>query len=351
MAEIEYQVDELFYRIAALSGSHTLPEKPTNYFTDSDGTYGAGDDGISSAGSEVHDEERLEHRVHKIEDNLCSKEPYLAQLFGTDSLSKDQENQIRSHLELEIFRQLQIQRQIGEENETIGADPNTREQETSPQTEPKPGTNNPGKLEIEEASNSNLRDKETCPSSPDSPESVKNSTEKTKKPAVGEASPELCQPNAKPVIKAQKCMKKPELPAKPTFINPGTSRGGPLHEIHKPQIISSPTLRQLKADKFGIRGEKGGAKGESNSGSSITESSSGSEQDALHGHVTAMGKRNLRKTKSRGKGKGPVNLSSVLLDEIESELQQRECASVTDDKFVILEQEVLEDIDDENLNA
>nr|XP_034308513.1 polycystic kidney disease 1-related protein-like [Crassostrea gigas] len=83
MAEIEYQVDELFYRIAALSGSHTLPEKPTNYFTDSDGTYGAGDDGISKAGSEVHDEERLEHRVHKIEDNLCSKEPYLAQLFGT----------------------------------------------------------------------------------------------------------------------------------------------------------------------------------------------------------------------------------------------------------------------------
>lgn len=168
---------------------------------------------------------------------------------------------------------------------------------------------------------------------------------------VGDASPEQCQTNAKTVIKAQRCLKKPELPAKPTFINPGTSRGGPLHDIHKPQIISSPTLRQLKADKFGIRGEKGGAKGESNSGSSIAESSSGSEQDALHGHVTAMGKRNLRKTKSRGKGKGPVNLSSVLLDEIESELQQRECASVTDDKFVILEQEVLEDIDDENLNA
>lgn len=34
----------------------------------------------------------------------------------------------RSHLELEIFRQLQIQRQIGGENETIGEDPNTREQ-------------------------------------------------------------------------------------------------------------------------------------------------------------------------------------------------------------------------------
>lgn len=54
MAEIEYQVDELFFRIAALSGSHGLPEKPTNYFTDSDGTYGAGDDGISSGGSEVN---------------------------------------------------------------------------------------------------------------------------------------------------------------------------------------------------------------------------------------------------------------------------------------------------------
>ena len=53
MAEIEYQVDELLFRMNALSGSHGLPEKPACYLTDSDCTYGAGDDGISSGGSEV----------------------------------------------------------------------------------------------------------------------------------------------------------------------------------------------------------------------------------------------------------------------------------------------------------
>jgi hypothetical protein len=53
MAEVEYQVDELFFRINTLTGSHGLPEKATSYFTDSDGTYGLGDDGISSGGSEV----------------------------------------------------------------------------------------------------------------------------------------------------------------------------------------------------------------------------------------------------------------------------------------------------------
>jgi hypothetical protein len=53
MAEIEYQVDELLFRMNALTGSHGLPEKPPCYLTDSDCTYGGGDDGISSAGSEV----------------------------------------------------------------------------------------------------------------------------------------------------------------------------------------------------------------------------------------------------------------------------------------------------------
>lgn len=53
MAEIEYQVDELLFRMNALTGSHGLPEKPTCYLTDSDCAYGGGDDGISSAGSEV----------------------------------------------------------------------------------------------------------------------------------------------------------------------------------------------------------------------------------------------------------------------------------------------------------
>lgn len=53
MAEIEYQVDELLFRMNALTGSHGLPEKPTCYLTDSDSLYGGGDDGISSGGSEV----------------------------------------------------------------------------------------------------------------------------------------------------------------------------------------------------------------------------------------------------------------------------------------------------------
>lgn len=218
-----------------------------------------------------------------------------------------------------------------------------------PKREQKSETQVPGTSELEGINCQNHKTQDPCSSNPDSPESMKNSNEKPKKTSVGDYSPELYQTFGKPVLKTQKPMKKPELPAKPTFINPGTPRGGPLHEIHKPPVISSPTLRQLKADKFGIRGDKTGVRGESNSGSSITESSSGSEQDAIHGHATAMGKRNLRKTKSRGKGKGPVNLSSVLLDEIESEFQPRESAYVTDDKFVILEQDMLEDLDDETV--
>lgn len=55
MAEIEYQVDELLFRMNAISGSSNLPEKPPCYFIDSDVTYGVGDDGISSGeSSEVH---------------------------------------------------------------------------------------------------------------------------------------------------------------------------------------------------------------------------------------------------------------------------------------------------------
>ena len=55
MAEIEYQVDELLFRMNALSGTSGLPEKPHGYLTDSDTTHGdhGGDDGISSGGSEV----------------------------------------------------------------------------------------------------------------------------------------------------------------------------------------------------------------------------------------------------------------------------------------------------------
>ena len=39
MAEIEYQVDEMLFKMNALAGTANLPEKPPMYFTDSDTTY------------------------------------------------------------------------------------------------------------------------------------------------------------------------------------------------------------------------------------------------------------------------------------------------------------------------
>ncbi|XP_059150531.1 polycystin-1-like protein 1 isoform X3 [Physella acuta] len=130
MAEILYLVEELLFRMNALLGTSGLPDK-RNSLTDSDSTQNYGDDGISSGGSDVSlpkdqmipitmsvalEGARLEHRVQKIEDKLCSNEPYLAQLLkldsiGTDILSEEKEKEIRSHLEFEIFRQLQMQRQ------------------------------------------------------------------------------------------------------------------------------------------------------------------------------------------------------------------------------------------------
>jgi len=58
MAEIQYQVDEMLFKMNALSGLSSLPEKPAMYFTDSDTACGAAgltgaDDGLSSGGSEV----------------------------------------------------------------------------------------------------------------------------------------------------------------------------------------------------------------------------------------------------------------------------------------------------------
>ncbi|KAH9524658.1 hypothetical protein Btru_027456 [Bulinus truncatus] len=126
MAEILYLVEELLFRMNALLGISGLPDKRSS-FTDSDSDQTGADDGISSgAASEEHivpvttsivlEESRLEHRVQKIEDKLCSNEPYLAQLLkldsiGTDILSEEKEKELRSHLEFEIFRQLQLQRQ------------------------------------------------------------------------------------------------------------------------------------------------------------------------------------------------------------------------------------------------
>ncbi|KAK7500822.1 hypothetical protein BaRGS_00008066 [Batillaria attramentaria] len=126
LAEFEYQVEELLFRMNALAGTTNLPEKPAGYLTDSDQSQANGDDGISSGGSEpqversgamqVEGEGRLEQRVQKIEDKLYANEPYLAQLLkldsiGADVLSQEKEKQLRSHLEMEIFRQLQMRRQ------------------------------------------------------------------------------------------------------------------------------------------------------------------------------------------------------------------------------------------------
>ena len=57
MAEIQYQVDEMVFKMNALFGSSNLPEKSLMYGTDSDTTYGGpgacAEDGISCGGSEV----------------------------------------------------------------------------------------------------------------------------------------------------------------------------------------------------------------------------------------------------------------------------------------------------------
>ena len=105
MAAIESQVDEMLFKMNALTGGSGLPEKPPVYFTDSDGTYasyGVGDDGLSSGGSEVRtfDEDRFEHRLNKIEDNLIANEPHLAQLLqldamGVNVLSQEREKELR----------------------------------------------------------------------------------------------------------------------------------------------------------------------------------------------------------------------------------------------------------------
>ena len=76
MAEIQYQVDEMLFKMNALSGLSSLPEKPPMYFTDSDtacgGGFPGGDDGLSSGGSEVSLLFWLEENIWKINDGFCS---------------------------------------------------------------------------------------------------------------------------------------------------------------------------------------------------------------------------------------------------------------------------------------
>ncbi|KAK3791119.1 hypothetical protein RRG08_010520 [Elysia crispata] len=130
MAEILYLVEELLFRMNAVLGTSGLPNKHHS-FSDSDSPPNDREDAMSSGGSMdqalittddgpfVCQPEgplpRLEQRLQKIEDKLCSQEPYLAQLLkldsiGADVLSEEKEKELRSHLEFEIFRQLQMQR-------------------------------------------------------------------------------------------------------------------------------------------------------------------------------------------------------------------------------------------------
>ncbi|XP_074659507.1 polycystin-1-like protein 1 [Tubulanus polymorphus] len=119
MAEIEYQVDELLFKMTAITGTHGLPEKPECEFTDSDCTYGPGDDMLSNGSSEnpVFDDSRFENRIHKIEDNIYHGEPTLARIIhldniGANVMSLETEDQLRNKLEFEIYRQLRVKRML-----------------------------------------------------------------------------------------------------------------------------------------------------------------------------------------------------------------------------------------------
>ncbi|XP_021343133.1 uncharacterized protein LOC110443309 isoform X2 [Mizuhopecten yessoensis] len=346
MVEIEYQVDELYFRINALSGLHSLPEKPTGYLTDSDGTYGVGDDGISSGGSEMQqgEEERLDHRVQQIEDYLYSQEPYLAQLLKMDNtdpdlLSQEKEKQLKSHLEMEIFRQLQIQRQDTDQPTSskvkAGSSQGKKVEVDGVKGVVKDGGSDNQKKSVfsyapPDESNSNEScdiDPQTSSSSnPESPRDHDKSgskaiAEKQVRVSVGQTDKSGSQSSDSDKglftkgLKNEVKQKKPEPPPKPTFIK-HSIRDVVSHDASRPG--GSPALRQLRSSLNTI--ERLSFKGDNSGSSFTTESSSGSEQDAIHGMQRPHGKqRNLRKTKSRGKGKGSVNLTGSLLDELDTE--------------------------------
>jgi hypothetical protein len=95
-------------------------------------------------------------------------------------------------------------------------------------------------------------------------------------------------------------------PTKPTFLH---SRDSSLSDGAK----NSPILKlRTSAAEKGQRLETNPL--------GLPESSSGSEQDSLQIGKKMFGRRSLRKTKSRGKGKGPDSLEpALILDEIEGE--------------------------------
>ncbi|XP_053373889.1 polycystic kidney disease 1 like 1-like isoform X2 [Mercenaria mercenaria] len=365
MAEIEYQVDELLFRMNALTGSHGLPEKPPCYLTDSDCTYGGGDDGISSAGSEAGAgfiEDRLEQRVQKIEDNLCSQEPFLAQLLkfdtlGAEDLSQEREKQLRSHLELEIFRQLQIQRQDlkspSEENANKGSNSNTPEADdkVAQVTPHSPGQDSTSSDEVAmkqmalkptkprrtrsslkvqtihdliaktthdlvaKTTHDLVESHENSSSNPDSPRDkvafskIQRPVDGSKKLPIKQNSSSSSSEKIAPEMSSHTNSSETETikkPTKPTFLH---SRDSSLSDGAK----GSPIL------KLRTSGLEKGQRLETNP-LGLPESSSGSEQDGLQSGKKMFGRRSLRKTKSRGKGKGPDSLEpALILDEIEGE--------------------------------
>ncbi|XP_052802584.1 uncharacterized protein LOC128232845 isoform X2 [Mya arenaria] len=369
MAEIEYQVDELLFRMNALTGSHGLPEKPPCYLTDSDCTYGGGDDGISSGGSEggVFMEDRLGQRVQKIEDNLCSQEPFLAQLLKLDNvhdnnMSHEKEKQLRSHLELEIFRQLQIQRQDLQPGDQRKADKrnNLNQRKT-------------GKGDNDEADSGNPKAVTKTPNSPGQDSTSSEEAAKSKSPALKPLKPRRTRSNLtvktiqdilggvlpqdtkdthtqdnsssnpdsprdklgfSKLLKPSRATKQEQSkrnnstsssekisdssnysneqefikkPTKPTFLHSRESslsdglRGGPSLKI-----LSLGTEKTLRCDGAYL---------------TLPDTSSGSEQDGMQsGKKPPPPKHSLRKTKSRGKGKGPDSLEpALILDELDCE--------------------------------
>ena len=105
-------------------------------------------------------------------------------------------------------------------------------------------------------------------------------------------------------VEGIKKLKKAELPAKPTFLQ---SREASIGDGNR----ASPVMKLRTSGGLGSRSDSGSC-----TDRITTESSSGSEQDGFHYGRKPVGKRSLRKTKSRGKGKGPDDLEpSLILDE------------------------------------
>lgn len=352
LAEIEYQVDELLFHMNALLGLSGMPEKPLYYLTDSDATSDdrVGDDGISSGGSEMRGEllsdDRLEMRVHKIEENLYSKEPYLAplikgQTLDSEVLTPEEENELRSHLELKIFCRLQLQRQGHSVACPYLEDPSIASAATSisgsPSIDRSPSSVSNSSRRHTHTEFPNFNDLENHlddlkPSGPASPLQPNASygldlstLPPTKLNLPGPLSAERSKvfpvplkPKMEPTEKISS--KTSELPPKPTYKCTKTkdSKIPPLHNLTGGSGLR--LLRHSNDSKRGLRRDN----------LPLQESSSGSELDAVSHGRRLPGKRNLRKTKSRGKGKGgaaslvPVGIFEQLnLDMSEDEDETR----------------------------